>query len=340
MSYLKTKNKIGKLISKLKFVAVSIIFTLCLAPVTIAEPLGKDISIWFDVGGPVGGSFATIVQKGAVQASEDLNVDLRLIYSDWNPQKMIENFKLSLAAKPSGIVLMGHPGDTAYQPLVSEAIESGIKVTSIDTPIPSTMAAHSADGFGYIGADNATRGIQLAQEALRRSELKAGSRALVWGIKDMAERSKSTIGLINTLEEAGLTVDFIQISPETDKDSSIGTSSITAYLATHPDVEMILVDHGALTAQMGNFLRNAGVKPNSIFVAGFSLSPVTADAIKTGYVQLVSDSQPYLMGYLSVVQIALSKRYGFSGLAINTGAGFVGIDNINFIAPLAEAGIR
>ncbi|MFQ8888396.1 MAG: hypothetical protein ACLR7Z_08760 [Bilophila wadsworthia] len=47
-------------------------------------------------------------------------------------------------------------------------------------------------------------------------------------------------------------------------------------------------DHGSLTAQMGNHLKNAGVKPNTVYVAGFSLSPATAAAIENGYVQLVS----------------------------------------------------
>lgn len=305
-----------------------------------AAPSGKDMSIWFDVGGPVGGPYATVVQNGAVQAAEDLGVDLRVVYSDWQPQKMVENFKQALAAKPTGIVVMGHPGDSAYKPLIDEAYEKGIKVTAVDTALPTTMAGQQANGFGYVGVSNAERGIQLANQALLEGKFKAGDRALVWGIKDIAERSESTRGLIATLENAGLEVDFIQISPEVDKDPSLGSSVLSAYLARTPDVDLIMVDHGALTSQMGNFLRNAGVRPSEIFVAGFSLSPATSDAIKTGYVQLVADSQPYLMGYLSVVQVALSKRYGFSGLNINTGAGFVNTGNIDFIAPLAAKGLR
>ncbi|WFO11723.1 hypothetical protein MAY82_10450 [Edwardsiella ictaluri] len=160
------------------------------------------------------------------------------------------------------------------------------------------------------------------------------------GLKDRAARSESTLGLIKGLEQAGVKVDFLQISPEVDKDPSLGAPAFTAYMATHPDVKMVLVDHGALTAQMGNLMRNAGIKPGEVYVAGFSLSPATAEAIKSGYVQLVADAQPYLMGYFSVVQIVLSKRYGFSGLDINTGAGFVSQENIGLIAPLASKGLR
>ncbi|ABZ76982.1 putative simple sugar transport system substrate-binding protein [Shewanella halifaxensis HAW-EB4] len=320
-------------------VAVLLLSLTCAAPV-VAEPSGKGLSIWFDVGGPVGGPYATVVQNGAQQAAEDLNVDLRIVYSDWQPQKMVENFKHALAAKPSGIVVMGHPSDSAFQVLIDEAYSNNILVTSVDTPLPQIMAAKRSQGFGYVGVNNRERGILLANEALAKGSFKAGDRALVWGMKDIAERSHSTRGMISTLEAAGLKVDFIQISPETDKDPSIGTTAITAYLASHYDTKLILVDHGALTAQMGNFLRNAGVRPGELFVGGFSLSPATADAIRTGYVQLVGDGQPYLIGYLSVVQLVLSKLYGFSGLDINTGAGFISKDNIELIAPLAAKGIR
>ena len=341
---IKMTNKVGTLFykqarkSRITLAAATLLATTSLS--VNAAPSGKDMSIWFDVGGPVGGPYATVVQNGAVQAAEDLGVDLRVVYSDWQPQKMVENFKQALAAKPTGIVVMGHPGDSAYQPLIDEAYDKGIKVTAVDTALPQTMVGKQAEGFGYVGVSNAERGVQLAKQALSKGHFKAGDRAMVWGIKDIAERSDSTRGLISTLEQAGLNVDFIQISQEVDKDPSLGTSALSAYLARTPDVKLIMVDHGALTSQMGNFLRNAGVRPNELFVAGFSLSPATADAIKTGYVQLAADSQPYLMGYLSVVQVVLSKRYGFSGLDINTGAGFVTADNIDFIAPLAAKGIR
>ena len=88
------------------------------------------------------------------------------------------------------------------------------------------------------------------------------------------------------------------------------------------------------------FLKAAGVGPNQVFVGGFSLSPATATGIENGYIDLVSEMQPYLLGYLSVAQIALTKKYGFTGLEIDTGGGLIHKDNIALIAPLAKKGIR
>ena len=52
------------------------------------------------------------------------------------------------------------------------------------------------------------------------------------------------------------------------------------------------------------------------------------------------DQQPWLQGYLPILQICLSKTYGFSGLHIDTGGGFVDKSNIDLVAPLAEKEIR
>jgi simple sugar transport system substrate-binding protein len=40
------------------------------------------------------------------------------------------------------------------------------------------------------------------------------------------------------------------------------------------------------------------------------------------------------------VQICLTKKYGFAGLHIDTGAAIIDKTNIEFVAPLAENGIR
>ncbi|MFP4589631.1 MAG: hypothetical protein ACLFO3_06680, partial [Candidatus Acetothermia bacterium] len=80
--------------------------------------------------------------------------------------------------------------------------------------------------------------------------------------------------------------------------------------------------------------------PDEIYGAGFDLSPATVDAIESGYTDLTLDQQPYLQGFLPVLQIYLTEKYKFSGLYIDTGSGLVHSGNIDVIAPLAEEGIR
>ena len=70
-------------------------------------------------------------------------------------------------------------------------------------------------------------------------------------------------------------------------------------------------------------MKAANLEPGSIYAAGFDLSPATVQGVKDGYVDLVIDQQQYLQGFEASQQLCLTQKYGFSGLFINTGGGFV-----------------
>ncbi len=77
-----------------------------------------------------------------------------------------------------------------------------------------------------------------------------------------------------------------------------------------------------------------------MFFAGFDMSPNTAQAIQEGFQSLVIDQQPFLQGYLPILNICLTEKYGFSGLDINTAGAFVDATNVEAVAPLAAVEIR
>jgi simple sugar transport system substrate-binding protein len=314
------------------------------APVTQPTTAGatwcSGVHIVFFPGGPEGGVFAVNVYNGAKQAEADLGPSVDYVWSDWDPQKMIQQFAEAVAMKPDGIAVMGHPGDESFDPLIDDAESKGIIVTSQNTELPKAEARYSANGFGYVGASNYTAGHALGVEAVKRFGLKAGDRAMVWGLLEQPTRGERTKGVIDAFEEAGLTVDYIPIDDATNKDPVAGAPTFVAYVSAHPDVKVVVTDHGGLTATAGTYMQAAAKKPDDLFMAGFDLSPATTDAIKAGWMDLVIDQQEWLQGYLPILQICLTKVYGFSGLDINTGAGFVDATNVDFIAPLAAKNIR
>ena len=301
---------------------------------------GEGMTVWFDTGGAAGDGYGSIVQKGAEAAAADLGCTLKVMYSDWNPETMLTNFRQAAASRPDGIVVMGHPGDAAFGPLVADAVKNGVVVTAVDSGLPELQKIHGVNGFGYVGTENYAQGKALAEEVLRRTKLGKGDKAFVWGLKRLPVRGLRAQAIVDVLEKAGVTVDYLEITPEIDKDPVLGGPVVAGYMGRNPDVKAMFIDHGSLTAQMGNHLGTARVKPGSVFVAGFSLSPATADAIEKGFVQLVSEAQPFMMGYYGVVQTVLSKKYGFTGFSIDTGGGFVDSNNIGRIAKLAKDGIR
>jgi simple sugar transport system substrate-binding protein len=300
----------------------------------------SNVNIIFFPGGPAGGVFANNVYNGAKQAEADLGPKVQYIFSDWDPQKMIQQFRESAATKPDGIAVMGHPGDEAFDPLIDDAVSKGIIVTSQNTTLPNVETKYAAKGFGYVGQDLYGAGFALGTEAIKRFGLKPGDRAMVWGLLSQPTRGLRTKGVKEALEKAGLTVDYIEIDAATNKDPAAGTPTITGYVSSHPDVKLVVTDHGGLTATAETYMKAAGKQPGEVHVAGFDLSPATVTAIKGGWTELVIDQQPWLQGYLPILQICLTKTYGFSGLHVDTGGGFADKNNIDFLAPLAQKEIR
>jgi simple sugar transport system substrate-binding protein len=300
----------------------------------------SNVHIVFFPGGPQGGVFAVNVYNGAVQAAADLGAKVDYQWSNWDTQKMIQQFQESAAIKPDGIAIMGHPGDESFDPLIDQAEKAGIIVTSQNTNLPTAEAKYSANGFGYVGAENYAAGQSLANEAIKRFGLKSGDRTMVWGLLSQPGRGQRTKGIVDALKAAGSTVDYIEIDAATNSDPAAGTATFSGYVSSHPDVKAIFLDHGGLTATAETYMKAANKNAGDIKIAGFDMSPATVTAIQGGWTNLVIDQQEWLQGYLPILQICLTKVYGFSGLHINTGAGFVDKSNVDFIAPLAQKNIR
>lgn len=300
----------------------------------------SDTKIVFFPGGSPGGPFATVVYNGALAAQADLGADVEYVWSDWNPENMVTQFAQAAALNPDGIAIMGHPGDDAFESLVDDAEAQGIIVTSSNTQLPRLQGRYSSNGFGYVGAILYDAGYALGSEAVARFGLAEGDRAFVWGLLAQAGRGERTKGIVDSLEDAGLVVDYLEIDDATNADAAAGVSQFVGYASANPDVKLVVTDHGALTATMETYLSSAGFSPDDVIGAGFDLSSATVEAIRGGWTDLVIDQQQWLQGYLSVLQICLTDNYAFTGLQIDTGAGFAHAGNVELLADLVDQQIR
>jgi simple sugar transport system substrate-binding protein len=324
---------------------VALCLSLAFAAISYGfEPvkIGEGMTIRFLAGGPPGGPFATVVVNGALQAAHDLGCEVEVIWSDWSVQDMIIDFKEAVAANPDGIVVYGYAGEDAGGPIIDDAVSKGITVTSINTNFPTYEKKYGAEGHGWVGAEVYSVGVKLTEYCIRELGLGEGDRALVYGLLKLGVpgRGERTVACTETLEQAGVTVDYIEISDAVNADPTMGIPVVSAYIASHPDVDLIITDHGGLTATLPTYLKAAGAKPGEIAGAGFDPTPAAAEGIREGYILAVWDQQQFLHGYLSVLQICLTRKFKFSGLHIDTGSGVVNASNVEALAALADAGIR
>jgi len=306
---------------------------------TRAWAADKEIVIYMQMGGTPGDASTLARTNGARAAAAANHVKLIEQYSKWDQQTMIDQFKQALAAKPDGIEIMGHPGESAFAPLVDQAEAQGIIVTSGNNPLPSIEAKYQTKGFGYAGADLYAGGY-LTGQAMVKAGLKAGDEALVYDIWHQEGRSRSSQGVFDALAKAGLKVEKLDVSAQVDSDTSLAIPILTAYLQAHPNLKAIGTQHGNVTAVLPKVLQAAGKKPGDVICGGIDLSPATVSAIEDGWISASFDQVLYLQGYLPVMQIVWTKRYLIPGLHMDTGVGTVTPQNVASIKPLIKQGIR
>ena len=292
-------------------------------------------------GGPQGGVFANNVYNGFRQAELDLGPSVTYYFSDWDPNKMLIQIQQALATKVDGIATYGFGGEPATAPLVDQAYAQGTIFTTLNTSLPDSEKKYGPKGLGYVGAPNYAAGFALGAEAAKRASLKAGDSVFVWGLKAMGgDRGQRTVGVIDAFEKAGAKVLYQEIDAATNADPNAGTATFVGMMKANPELKIVVTDHGGLTSNVGVFARAASLKPGQVYFAGFDMSPNTAQAIKAGYQNLVIDQQPFLQGYIPLLNICLTKKFGFSGLDINTAGAFVDSANVDAVAPLAAKEIR
>lgn len=292
-------------------------------------------------GGPQGGVFANNVYNGFRQAEMDLGPTVRYYFSNWDPNLMLSQIQQAVASNVDGIATYGFAGEDATGPVVQEAYSRGIVFTTLNTALPKSQEKFAPQGFGFVGAPNYNAGFNLGAEAAKRANLKSGDQVFVWGLKGQGgDRGQRTVGVIDAFEKVGAKVVYQEIDAATNADPNAGTATFVGVMGANPKIKIVVTDHGGLTSNVGVYAKAAGLKVGQVYFAGFDMSPNTAQSIQEGYQNLVIDQQPYLQGYLSMLNICLTKKYGFSGLHINTAGAFVDQSNVAAVAPLAAVEIR
>jgi simple sugar transport system substrate-binding protein len=318
-----------------------ILFLLVFALITgFAFAQGKkmeDITIRFFAGGDAGDPFASIVYRGALAAQKALGVKVDYVFSGWDNERMVAQLRDAIAARPDGIAMMGHAGDAAIMPLAEQAAKAGILMIYQNVDVPKVRAKF---GGAYVGAQLESQGRALAETAIQKFGLKKGDRVIVFGNWGMPGRYIREGGSADAFTKAGMIVTKLTITNEQVANTQLLLPVISGAILAQPATKLILYSNSANLGAVPMYMDSLGKKPGQIINIGFDTSPAIVDAFRRGYVQLSSDQQPYLQGFIPVTSLALSVAYGFSLIGYDTGAGYVTPENLEDIAALAEAGLR
>ena len=244
---------------------MALVFTGCVVPVEqaaegtavkwrrVAGSRCEGVDIVFFPGGPPGGAFAARVQR-CDQAEADLGCKVEYVWSDWDPEKMVRQFREAAATRPDGIAVMGHPGDDAFDPLIDDARGKGIIVTSQNTTLHRGSQVLRR-GFRLRGGE-LYAGHELGAEAFKRPAC-GGDRAMVWGLLPSRPGGLRTQGAIDALEEPAWWSTISRSTPP-PMPTPLPAPRPSPPTSLQSDVKLVVTDHGGLTATFETYLKAAG----------------------------------------------------------------------------------
>ncbi len=279
--------------------------------------------------------FWASVHRGGQDAAALLGVDFVMIRptEEGDFAAQLASFEATLAQNPDGIITtIPHPD--MFDDVIQRAVDMGIPVICSNTDDPE-----GADGnarLAYIGQDLVVAGYNLAQTLLEEIPegetyhflVSNGGPGQVWA----EQRAK---GIVTYLEGKGHSYDILDTTIQMD----VAQSRIQAYLQANPETRGILtVEYNHASAARA--AENLDYEPGELLIGGFDLVPEVLAGIQNGYIQLTVDQQPYLQGYLPVVQLFLMLEYGLSAWDVNTGNAFVDASNVDTVIELSRLRIR
>jgi simple sugar transport system substrate-binding protein len=301
----------------------------------------KKMKIRFFTGGDAGDAFGSIVYRGAMDAAEMLKpygVEVEYVFSGWLAETMISQMRDAIAARVDAICMMGHPGDDAIMGLAEEAKNAGIIMMYQNVNVPKVRQQY---GGGYTGlVDLAVQGVGLANTAMAELDIKRGDRVVVFGSWDQPGRYYREEGTAATFEANGIIVERIISPAGSASDTQMLIPIISAQLQSYPETKMIVYGGGQNLSVAGTYMEACGKKPGEVYNIGFDSSPAILDGFEKGYIQLTADQQPYLQGFMPIMNAFLTKNFELGSLEIETGAGFINRENFRAVEELVENGYR
>src|SRR5207244_734708 len=102
-------------------------------------------------------------------------------------------------------------------------------------------------------------------------------------------------------------------------------STIQSYIPAHPSFKGFFAVDGGSTQYVGQVIQQKGLASKGVKGGGYDLTPTTQQTLASGALQFTIDQQPYLQGFLPVLQLYMYKvSQSLSGIAdVNTGLKFL-----------------
>ncbi len=258
--------------------------------------------------------FFTPTQNGAADACKLLGCSYQWTGSqNSNVGEMVNSLNSAVSAGVDGIAV-SLVSLTAFNSPVQKALAAGIPVLS-----------YNADAAGnprlaYIGQDLFVSGQKMGEHIA--ALVPSGDVALFIATPGSLNIQPRIDGALATLKAHPSIKTHVQATGAALPQE---LSTVQSYVTSHPNTKGLFAVDGGSTQYVGQVIQQKGLASKGVMGGGYDLTPTTQQTLASGALQFTIDQQPYLQGFLPILELYMYKAsQSLSGIAdVNTGLKFL-----------------
>jgi simple sugar transport system substrate-binding protein len=287
--------------------------------------------------------FWQAVQRGFEDACERIDANCQMLFTqtEGSIDQQAANMMAALSRQPDALIT-SIVDDRAFDQIIQRAVDNGIIVIAANTD-----DSEGGDGnarAAFIGQRTYDAGYALGNAMIEEFLPAEGPVKAVVGVNAPGQNwsEQRAAGIMQALEE------FKQANPDREIEieridvgatGAVVADRVGAYLNANPDTT-VYFDTGLWHAYVARTLEDRGIEPGEVMMGGFDIVSEVLQAMEKGYIQVQVDQQPYMQGFMSVMQAYLAENFGLAPSDIDTGQGLIFQEDVPEIEELAAQGVR
>lgn len=302
----------------------------------------ENLNIVFTHHSSASNTFWQAVKKGFDDACGKISANCQMVFTqtEGSIEQQVANMEAALARKPDAL-LTSIVDDRALDGVIQKATDDGVLVIGVNVDDSEGAAGNARAAF--VGQGFRPAGYSLGSAMSKHFPAEGPIKVLV-GISAPGQnwseaRGGGVMDFLEDFKKANPGRDISWERIDSGTDLAVTADRIGAYLNANPDTTAYF-DTGFWHAAVARVLKDRGIEPGKVLLGGFDLVPEVVQQMQAGYVQVQVDQQPYMQGFMPVMEVYLSKTVGLAPADIDTGQGIVTPAEADAIMELSAKGMR
>jgi simple sugar transport system substrate-binding protein len=179
----------------------------------------------------------------------------------------------------------------AFNAPIEAAIKAGIPVVSYNADAPGNAR------LSYIGQDLKKAGEEMGKRIME--EVGSGEVGLFIATPGSANLQPRIEGAEKVLKGSGITTHAVKTGANVSEEQP----AIEAWYLSHSSAKGMYSVDGGSTESLAKVMQKLGLTSKGVKAGGFDLTEQTQKLLQEGNIEFTIDQQPYLQGFLPVLQL-------------------------------------